>query len=138
MFFETLVRSLKEDVLNLFGWRALVEMANVPRRVYRLSLSANDIKFNLLQGRKLPHDARIKVFRKDPVTGPNFSIRLSRNPERIEVMSGEVFVTAKDLRLIVAHIKRYREAYIKMWVTPGMDIDDLAMEIDRITKEEES
>lgn len=108
-------------------------MANVPQRVYQLPL-AQDIKFNVLQpgDKRIGHALRVKVFRRSPETGPNFSIRLSKDPLKIKVETGEVFVSKSDLKLILDHLKKYREAYLKLWHDDGMDIDDLKDEMAKI------
>jgi len=108
----------------------ITAMANVPQRVYRLPL-AQDIKFNVLQpgDKKLGHAARVKVFRGSPKTGPNFSVSLDVNPK---VVAGKVFVSARDLNLVLEHLKKYRTAYLMLWNDDGMDIDDLRREMDNI------
>lgn len=111
------------------------EMANVPHRVYKLPI-AQDIKFNVLQpgDKQIQHAPRVKVFRGNPETGPNFSIRLSAKESEIAYEVGTVFVTTKELALIIEHIKKYRAAYLKLWHDTGMDIDDLSNEMDAIDK----
>lgn len=126
--------SVIAEILGLSAWgtELLGEMANIPKSIHRLPI---DVKFNVLQSGKkaLPHAARIKVFRKDPKKGPNFSIRLSSNPALIVVKAGDSsWLSKKDVDSIVEHIKKYRAAYIAMWHDAGMDQDELRAAMDKI------
>lgn len=107
-------------------------MANVPQRVYRLPL-APSVKFNILQpgDLRLNHAPRLKVFMKNPRTGPNFSISLTKDPV---VVAGESFLSAKDLKLVLEHVAKYHEAYLALWNDDGLDIDDLREKMDAIDK----
>jgi len=105
-------------------------MANVPQKIYQLPL-AQDVKFNILQpsDKKLSHGPRLKVFRGSPVSGPNFSISLTKTPK---VVAGESFLSTSELRMVLKHVEKYYAAYLKLWHDDGMDIYELRKEMDQI------
>ena len=121
---KSLIKALKNVTENVFG------MANVPQRVYKLPIP-QEVKFNILQpgDKKLSHAPRVKVFCKDPNTGPNFSISLVEEPS---VVAGDIFLSSRDLKLVLDHIKKYHEAYLKLWNNAGMDVDDLEAEMAKV------
>lgn len=109
---------------------AEIGVANVPQRVHRLPF-ANRIKLSVLQpaDHNIGLALRIAVFACSPSKGSRFYLSLDSNPK---VIDGTVFVSAPELALVIEHVRKYREAYHRLWTNSGMDIDELRQEMDLV------
>jgi len=100
---------------------SVCEMANIPPSIHGLNI---DVKFNILQptDKKLNHDPRIKIFKKFDLYN---SYYITLNDVKLIHSPKKNFINKKQLNIILKHIKKNKEAYLKLWNEPGMDIIEL-------------
>lgn len=99
----------------------IFEMANIPSRVHKLKI---DVKFNVLQpGNKvLNHDPRIKVFQKMDLYNCYY-INL-KGEITIDHIPKKEFLSTKQLKKIIKHFEINQDAYLKLWHTTAMTVDE--------------
>ncbi len=107
-------------------------MSNVSNKYHGLPI---DVKFHVKQPgkNKFSHEMRIKVFRKRDLDN-TYSIDLRNDPDLIQIRHepDNAFLTAKQKKMILDHLRKYRKAYIEMWNDPSMDNDDLVEKMKEI------
>lgn len=100
-----------------------LEMANIPPQLHGFGV---EVKLQLFQPGKITHAQRVRVFRGDPNKDDQcFVVTLREDPTKIEYLEGKVFLSKKELDLVIAGIKKYRIPFLIFWYSPGMDSDEL-------------
>lgn len=98
----------------------ILEFANMGSGMHNFGV---DVKLHVMQpaDKELVHAPRIKIIKKG-VAG-SFSISLTKDP--IVIGKYKDFVTTKELNILIAKIKHYKDAFLSFWYDPNMDTDEL-------------
>ena len=107
----------------------LVEMANVNKKDHYINTS---VKFHVYQPgvwKYAGHGPRLKLFRGDFKRSESENtitvIKINYTVESVKIKHDNLTIRGKEKRLIMNHIRRYRLAYIVLWLDTGMSPNEL-------------
>ena len=102
----------------------IFEMATIAPKDHKLGV---DLKMHIYQPgeKKLSHGPRVKFFKH--TKGDSFSISVSKEPNRINLVAGKIdgLITESELNALVQKIRKYRIPLLNMWRDPGMSQEEL-------------
>jgi hypothetical protein len=123
--------------LEELKYEVLAEMANIHPEEHKSKIN---IKFHVLQPGTWNHSGhgpRIKLFKGDFKSSLKSIILLDQDPNRIKVLKSSFnlkLIKRSEVNDLIIYFKKYRYAYLIMWLDVGignMDLMDLMKETDK-------
>jgi hypothetical protein len=115
----------------------LAEMANIRPKYHKAGI---DIKFQIGQPgtwNNSGHGPRIKLFKKRDVKNITVII-LDKNSNNIKVLESSYdkkLIGRSEVNDLITYFKKYRYAYLIMWLDVSLDVDDLVEMLDETDKD---